>query len=104
MTNVEYLAAKVEGTFYIVNGINLTLTGLEFRLERDNFKGNDYDVSYLTGKTLFQLARKIKRQLHNNTKNVHIYTVSSDNTMSEVITENSDNTMSEIKTTQLKWL
>lgn len=88
MENIEYLAAKVEGTFYIVNGIDLKLTGLEFRLERENFKGNDYDMSYLTGRTLYQLARKIKRQLNNNAKNVHIYTVSSDNTMSEVITEN----------------
>lgn len=88
MESIEYLAAKVDGTFYIVNGINLKLTGLEFRLERDNFKGNDYDMNYLTGRTLFQVARKIKRQLNKYTKNVNIYAVSSDNTMSEVITEN----------------
>lgn len=88
MENIEYLAAKVEGVFYIVNGIDLKLTGLEFRLERDNFKGNDYDMSYLTGRTLYQVARKIKRQLNKYSKDAHIYTINSDDTMSEVITEN----------------
>lgn len=93
MSRVEYLAVKIDGKHFIVNGIELTLTGLQFRLE-DNmtFKGNDYDPSYLNSKSLYQLCRRIKKRLNNYSKNVYIYTV------------NSDNTMSEIDTTQLKWL
>lgn len=93
MTNVEYLAVKIDGKHFIVNGIELTFTGLQFRLE-DNmtFKGNDYDPSYLNSRSLYQLCRRIKKRLNNYSKNVHIYTI------------NSDNTMSEIETTQLKWL
>lgn len=93
MTNVEYLAIKIDGKHFIVNGIELTLTGLQFRLEDDtNFKGNDYDPSYLNSRSLYQLCRRIKKRLNNYSKNVHIYTV------------NSDNTMSEIDTKYLKWL
>lgn len=93
MTNVEYLAVKIDGKHFIVNGINLTLTGLQFTLEDDTtFAGNDYDPSYLNGKSLYTLCRRIKTRLNKYSKNVNIYTV------------NSDNTMSEIETTQLKWL
>jgi len=97
MTNVEYLAVKIDGKYFIINGIDLTLTGLKFRLEDNTtFVGNDYDPSYLNSKTLYQLCRRIKTQLKTQlnkySKNVHIYTV------------NSDNTMSEINTTKLKWL
>lgn len=93
MTNVEYLAVKIDGKHFIVNGIELTLTGLQFRLEDNtNFKGNDYDPSYLNSRSLYQLCRRIKKRLNNYSKNVHIYTI------------NSDNTMSEVETTQLKWL
>lgn len=93
MTNVEYLAVKIDGKHFIVNGINLTLTGLQFRLEDNTtFVGNNYDPSYLNSKSLYQLCRRIKTQLNKYSKNVNIYTV------------NSDNTMSEIETTQLKWL
>ena len=93
MSNVEYLAVKIDGKHYIVNGIDLTLTGLQFRLE-DNmtFKRNDYDPSYLNSKALYTLCRRIKKRLNKYSKNVHIYTI------------NSDNTMSEIETKQLKWL
>lgn len=93
MNRVEYLAVKIDGKHFIVNGIDLTLTGLQFRLE-DNvtFKGNDYDQEYLNGKSLYNLCRRIKKRLNKYSKNVHIYTV------------NSDNTMSEVETTQLKWL
>ena len=93
MTNVEYLAVKIDGKHFIVNGIELTLTDLQFRLE-DNmtFKGNDYDPSYLNSKSLYQLCRRIKQRLNNYSKDVHIYTI------------NSGNTMSEVETTQLKWL
>lgn len=93
MTNVEYLAVKIDGKHFIVNGINLTLTGLQFRLEDNTtFVGNNYDPSYLNSKSLYQLCRRIKTQLNKYSKNVNIYAV------------NSDNTMSEIETTQLKWL
>lgn len=93
MSNAEYLAVKIDGKHFIVNGIELTLTGLQFRLEDNtNFKGNDYDPSYLNGKSLYTLCRRIKKRLNIYSKNVHIYTI------------NSDNTMSEIGTTQLKWL
>lgn len=93
MIRVEYLAVKIDGKHFIVNGIELTLTGLQFRLE-DNvtFKGNDYDPRYLNSKSLYTLCRRIKKRLNKYSKNVHIYTV------------NSDNTMSEVDTTQLKWL
>ena len=93
MNNAEYLAVKIDGKHFIVNGIELTLTGLQFRLE-DNatFKGNDYDTSYLNSKSLYTLCRRIKKRLNKYSKNVHIYTI------------NVDNTMSEIDTTQLKWL
>lgn len=93
MTNVEYLAVKIDGKHFIVNGINLTLTGLQFRLEDNTtFVGNNYDPSYLNSKSLYQLCRRIKTQLNKYSKNVNIYAI------------NSDNTMSEIETTQLKWL
>lgn len=93
MTNVEYLAVKIDGKHFIVNGIELTLTGLQFRLEDNtNFSGNDYDTGYLNSRSLYQLCRRIKKRLNNYSRNVHIYTI------------NSDNTMSEIETTQLKWL
>lgn len=93
MSNVEYLAVKIDGKYFIVNGIKLTLTGLQFRLEDNmNFKGNDYDQSYLNSKSLHQLCRRIKKRLNNYSKNVNIYTI------------NSDNTMSEIDTKYLKWL
>lgn len=93
MTNVEYLAVKIDGKHFIVNSINLTLTGLQFRLEDNTtFVGNNYDPSYLNSKSLYQLCRRIKTRLNKYSKNVHIYTV------------NSDNTMSEINTTKLKWL
>ena len=93
MNNVEYLAVKIDGKHFIVSGIDLTLTGLQFRLEDDNnFTGNDYDPSYLNGKALYTLCRRIKKRLNKYSKNVHIYTI------------NSDNTMSEIETKQLKWL
>lgn len=93
MTNVEYLAVKIDGKHFIVNGIELTLTGLQFRLEDNtNFKGNDYDPSYLNSRSLYQLCRSIKKRLNNYSKDVHIYTI------------NSDNTMSEIDTNYLKWL
>lgn len=93
MSNVEYLAVKIDGKHFIVNGIDLTLTGLQFRLEDNTtFTGNDYDSSYLNSKSLYQLCRRIKKRLNKYSKNVHIYTI------------NSDNTMSEIETTQLKWL
>lgn len=93
MTNAEYLAVKIDGKHFIVNGIDLTLTGLQFRLEDNTtFTGNDYDSSYLNSKSLYQLCRRIKKRLNFYSKNVHIYTI------------NSDNTMSEIETTQLKWL
>lgn len=93
MNNAEYLAVKIDGKHYIVNGINLTMTDLQFRLEDNTtFKGNDYDNSYLTSKTLYQLCRRIKKKLHKYSRNVHIYTI------------NSDNTMSEVNTTNLKWL
>ena len=93
MTHTEYLAVKIDGKHFIVNGINLTLTGLQFRLE-DNmtFKGNDYDPSYLNSKSLYNLCRRIKKMLNKYSKNVHIYTI------------NSDSTMSEIDTKYLKWL
>lgn len=93
MNNVEYLAVKIDGKHFIVNGIDLTLTGLQFRLE-DNatFVGNDYDPSYLNSKSLYNLCRRIKKRLNKYSKNVHIYTI------------NSDNTMSEIETKKLKWL
>jgi len=69
------------------------LTGLQFRLEDNTtFVGNNYDPSYLNSKSLYQLCRRIKKQLNKYSKNVNIYAV------------NSDNTMSEIETTQLKWL
>lgn len=93
MNNVEYLAVKIDGKHFIVNGINLTLTGLQFRLEDNTtFVGNNYDPSYLNGKSLYTLCRRIKKRLNKYSKNVNIYTI------------NSDNTMSEIETTQLKWL
>lgn len=93
MSNAEYLAVKIDGKHFIVNGIHLTLTGLQFTLEDDTtFAGNDYDPSYLNGKSLYTLCRRIKKRLNKYSKNVNIYAV------------NSDNTMSEIKTTQLKWL
>lgn len=93
MSNAEYLAVKIDGKHFIVNGINITLTGLQFILEdKTTFTGNDYDPSYLNGKSLYQLCRRIKKRLNKYSKNVHIYTI------------NSDNTMSEIETTQLKWL
>lgn len=93
MSNVEYLAVKIDGKHFIVNGINLTLTGLKFRLEDNTtFVGNNYDPSYLNSKSLYQLCRRIEKQLNKYSKNVHIYTI------------NSDNTMSEIETTKLKWL
>lgn len=93
MSKVEYLAVKIDGKHFIVNGIDLTLTGLQFRLEDNtNFKGNDYDQSYLNSKSLYQLCRRIKKRLNKYSTNVHIYTI------------NSDDTMSEIETTQLKWL
>lgn len=93
MNNVEYLAVKIDGKHFIVNGIDLTLTGLQFRLEDNTtFVGNDYDPSYLNSKSLYNLCRRIKKRLNNYSKNVHIYTI------------NSDNTMSEIETTALKWL
>lgn len=93
MNNAEYLAVKIDGKHFIVNGIHLTLTGLQFILEDDtNFAGNDYDPSYLNGKSLYQLCRRIKKRLNFYSKNVHIYTI------------NSDSTMYEIETTQLNWL
>lgn len=93
MNNVEYLAVKIDGKHFIVNGIDLTLTGLQFRLEDNTtFVGNDYDPSYLNSKSLYNLCRRIKKRLNKYSKNVHIYTI------------NSDNTMSEIETTALKWL
>ena len=93
MNNAEYLAVKIDGKYFIVNGIELTLTGLQFRLEDNmNFKGNDYDPSYLNSRSLYQLCRRIKKRLNKYSKNVNIYTI------------NSDNTMSEIETTRLKWL
>lgn len=93
MTNVDYLAVKIDGKHFIVNGIELTLTGLQFRLEDNtSFSGNDYDPEYLNSKSLYALCRRIKKRLNKYSKNVHIYTI------------NSDNTMSEIDTTQLKWL
>lgn len=93
MKNVEYLAVKIDGKHFIVNGIHLTLAGIQFRLEDNTtFNGNDYDSSYLNSKSLYQLCRRIKKRLNKYSKNVHIYTI------------NSDNTISEIETTQLKWL
>ena len=93
MNNAEYLAVKIDGKHFIVNGVDLTLTSLKFRLEDNNtFTGNDYDPRYLNGKSLYTLCRRIKKRLNKYSKNVHIYTI------------NSDNTMSEIDTTQLKWL
>lgn len=93
MNNAEYLAVKIDGKHFIVNGIDLTLTGLQFRLEDNTtFTGNDYDPSYLNSKSLYQLCRRIKKRLNKYSTNVHIYTI------------NSDNTMSEIETTKLKWL
>lgn len=93
MNNAEYLAVKIDGKHFIVNGIHLTLTGIQFRLEdNDTFSGNDYDQSYLNSRSLYQLCRRIKKRLNKYSKNVHIYAI------------NSDNTMSEIETTQLKWL
>lgn len=93
MNNVEYLAVKIDGKHFIVNGIDLTLTGLQFRLEDNTtFVGNDYDPSYLNSKSLYNLCRRIKKRLNKYSKNVHIYTI------------NSDNTMSEIETKKLKWL
>ena len=93
MSNLEYLAVKIDGKYFIVNGIDLTLTGLQFRLEDNTtFTGNDYDQSYLNSKSLYQLCRRIKKRLNKYSKNVHIYTI------------NSDNTMIEVETTQLKWL
>lgn len=93
MSNAEYLAVKIDGKHFIVNSIDLTLTGLQFRLEDNTtFAGNDYDPSYLNSKSLYPLCRRIKKRLNFYSKNVHIYTI------------NSDNTMSEVDTTQLKWL
>ena len=93
MTHTEYLAVKIDGKHFIVNGIELTLTGLQFRLEYKNtFIGNDYDPSYLNSKSLYKLCIRIKKRLNKYSKNVHIYTI------------NSDGKMSEVNTTQLKWL
>lgn len=93
MSNAEYLAVKIDGKYFIVNGIELTLTGLQFRLEDNTtFVGNDYDPSYLNSRSLYQLCRRIKKRLNKYSKNANIYTV------------NSDNTMSEVNTKQLKWL
>lgn len=93
MSNAEYLAVKIDGKYFIVNGIELTLTGLQFRLEdKTTFVGNDYDPSYLNSRSLYQLCRRIKKRLNKYSKNANIYTV------------NSDNTMSEVNTKQLKWL
>ena len=93
MKKIEYLAVKIDGKYFIVNGIEITLTGLQFRLEDNtNFKGNDYDQEYLNSRSLYQLCRRIKNRLNNYSKNVNIYTI------------NNDNTMSEIDTKYLKWL
>lgn len=88
MNTVNYLAVETDSGFAIVNDIELTLTDLKFTLEVANFTGNRYDPEYLQGRTLYQLARRLKTKLHNNTKKLNIYAVTSDNYMFEVETEN----------------
>lgn len=86
MKAITGYCARVDGKWFMINDIELTLIRFNFSLQTDDYHGNTYDQAYLNERDGLSIARRVKRLLYKNAKNVQVYALLGNEEMMEIDT------------------